>query len=325
MRQKVSITSPIDMFDVQITQRQDEAEDIISLELRACGDTALPRFEAGAHIDIEVHPGCVRQYSLFNDPGNTGAYKLGILKEVASRGGSSGIHETFAIGQRVRISPPRNTFSLVLDATRTVLVAGGIGITPLLSMAYSLHAAGKAFKLHYCCRTRNKAAFLNLLAQAPFASQVHLHTDDGAEAQRLTPDRDLDHIEGSHLFVCGPEGFANFILDSGKAQGWPDSSLHVERFSAHVDITGDTFELRAARSGLTLIVPKDKSIAQVLLDAGVNVSLSCEQGVCGTCITRVLSGQADHRDMILTDEEKAQGDMTVCCSRALTPVLTLDI
>jgi len=296
------------------------------LDLQALAGQNLPPFEAGAHVDVQVNDSCVRQYSLCNDPADSSIYRLGVLLEPKSRGGSAGVHKDFQVGRNIRISRPRNAFPLDEAANRSMLVAGGIGITPILAMAWRLHGLGHDFDLHYCCRTRARAAFLTALAQAPFADRVHLHFDDDGDAQRLNPDQALRFAPGQHLYVCGPQGFADFILDRSTHLGWPKAALHVERFSADVEVAGSRFELRAERSGLTLTVPEDKSIAQVLLEAGVDVSLSCEQGVCGTCITRVLSGKPDHRDLILTDEEKKLGqEMTICCSRSLTPVLTLDI
>lgn len=319
--------SPQDSWlEARILGRKAETDRIISLELAATGSVPLPPFTAGAHIDVEVYPGCVRQYSLCGDPAETGIYRLGILRDPASRGGSDAIHAHFQPGQLIRISPPRNLFPLEEGARCHILVAGGIGVTPMLAMAHRLAALGADFDLHYCCRSAPAAGFPDVLSLPAFAGRVRWHFDDASPPERFDSARDMPWAAGSHLYVCGPAGFMDFVLEAARAQGWPPEAVHSERFSAEVQTGGGGFELRAARSGLTLTVPEDKTIAEVLKAAGVPVTLSCEQGVCGSCLTRVLEGVPDHRDMILTDEERASGqEITICCSRALTPSLTLDI
>ncbi len=316
-----------DLLNVMIARRTDEAEGIISLELVPLPGKHLPTFGAGAHIDVHIRPGLVRQYSLSNNPEDADRYVTGILREPNSRGGSEAVHATFVEGALIQIGQPRNNFPLLESAGHSVLLAGGIGVTPILAMAWRLHTLGASFELHYCVRTEARAAFKALLADAPFRGRVALHIDDGPAEQRFDFEKHTPSFHaGAHLYACGPGGFMNYITESAKRRGWTPDHVHMEFFSANVDVTGDAFEVYAARSGLTITVPSDKTIAEVLLEHKVEVPLSCEQGVCGTCLTTVLEGIPEHRDLYLTDSEKMKNDrMTVCCSRAATHRLVLDI
>jgi vanillate O-demethylase ferredoxin subunit len=209
------------------------------------------------------------------------------------------------------------------------LLAGGIGVTPILAMAQTLHASGNAFDMHYCGRSTSRMAFLEQLRQSPFAAQVHVHTDDGVPEQKFDAARVLAQpSEDTHLYVCGPAGFMSHVLETAHSLGWHDAQLHREYFAGAVTATDSdaSFEVRVASTGLTCQVPKGKSIVEVLLLHGVEVPVSCESGVCGTCLTRVLDGTPDHRDTYLTDAERAANDQfTPCCSRALSPLLVLDL
>ena len=315
------------MLQARIINRREEAEGIVSLQLESAGAAPLPPFEAGAHVDVHVAPGLVRPYSLCNDPRERGRYQLGVLREPASRGGSSGIHAGFDVGRTVTLGAPRNNFRLNEEARHSVLCAGGIGITPLMAMAWRLHALGASFELHYCSRTLARTAFRRLLRDAPFARQVHLHLDDGAAVQRFDAATVLaGPAAGRHLYACGPAGFMAHVTGEATRLGWAGGQVHVEHFSAQVDSAGAAFSVHAARSGVTVDVPPGRSMAQCLLAQGVVLPLSCEQGVCGTCITGVLEGQPDHRDECLTPEERASNRLvTPCCSRALSPRLVLDV
>ena len=321
------MTSNHETIEAKITRRTDEAEGIIALELQAANGAPLPGFDAGAHIDVEVAPGLIRQYSLANAPGETHRYLLGILRDPASRGGSEGIHQNFTEGRVVKIGAPRNNFPLLETAQKTILLAGGIGVTPMMAMAQRLAAIGADFEFHYCARSRSRAGFLDFLAQSSFADRVHLHFDDEAEAQKFDLAGTLGKPEpGKHVYICGPTGFIDFTKNGALAAGWASANVHVEYFGATVEISGDVFTVVAKKSGITCVVPADKSISSVLIEHGVDVPISCEQGVCGACLTNVLEGTPDNRDFYLTDEEKAEGkQMTICCSRSKTPALVLDI
>jgi len=317
----------LSFFPVTIAGRRDEADGIISLEVVSADGTPLPPWAAGAHVDVDCGA-TVRQYSLCNDPQERGRYRLGILREPASRGGSSAIHDTFHIGRTIMIGPPRNTFALREDARASILLAGGIGVTPLLAMAYRLHGLGADFHLHYCTRTPARTAFAGELAQAAFADRVHVHHDDGAPQQLFDFDRALPPAAPDiHLYVCGPGGFMDFVTGAARRTGWPEDQIHLEYFSNdRVDVAGGAFSVTLARSGRTLSVPPEKTILHVLQENGISVPISCEQGVCGTCLTAVIEGRPDHRDLYQTDAEKAANThITVCCSRAHTPSLVLDL
>ncbi|WAJ39154.1 PDR/VanB family oxidoreductase [Pseudomonas sp. GOM7] len=316
------------MIEVIIRAMRLEAEGILGLELVAADGAPLPPFEAGAHIDLHLPNGLIRQYSLCNDPAERQRYRIAVLRDAASRGGSQAVHESLRIGQRLSIGAPRNLFALDEQAPRSLLLAGGIGITPLLSMAWRLHALGADFELHQCVRSGKLAAFAERLASAPFAAHTHLHRDDGDAAQKLDlPALLAAEPAGSQLYVCGPNGFMEYVLDSARAQGWAEERLHREYFAApEAESGGGAFTLRIASSGLELQVPEDRTALEVLEDAGFDIPVSCGQGICGTCLTRVVDGQPEHRDLFLSEEEKARNDQfTPCCSRSRSACLVVDL
>lgn len=318
----------MDELQVRVLRKTPLAQDIVALELARADGGALPAFSAGAHVDLHLPGGLVRQYSLCNDEREAGRYRIAVLREPASRGGSAAVHEAVAEGALLRISAPRNHFPLQ-RASRTLLLAGGIGITPLLAMAQRLAAIEADFALHYCTRTPARCAFADEIAAAPWAKRAHLHFDDGPPDQRLDLAALLAQPEpDTHVYVCGPAGFIDHVLDTARAQGWPEAQLHKEYFGAAPQAaSGDgSFAVRIASSGLTCTVAPGQSVVQALAAQGVEIMVSCEQGVCGTCLTRVLEGECEHRDLYLTDEEKAAHDQfTPCCSRARTPLLVLDL
>lgn len=319
------------LMDVRVRARRDEAEGICSFELEALDGQPLPQFDAGAHIDVHVRGGVVRQYSLCGDPQERRHWRIGVLRDPASRGGSAGMHEAVPVGTLLRVSAPRNLFGLI-DAPHSLLVAGGIGVTPILSMAQQLHREGKTFELHYCARSPARMAFRDEIASATFADRARFYfDDDGRGAAGFDAAATLKAAPaGAHLYVCGPNGFMAHVLDAARAAGWPEERLHREHFAASTgaqDRTGDRpFVLRLARSGATLEVPADRSALQVLLDHGIGLNFSCESGVCGSCITPLLEGLPEHRDTCLLDSERADNRLfTPCCSRARTPELVLDL
>jgi len=315
------------MIEVLIAKRETQARDVIVLDLVAADGAVLPSFTPGAHVDVEIEPGLTRQYSLCGDPAETRHYRIGVLRDPKSRGGSERIHARFDAGQTIRIGEPRNLFPLDAGAAQSVLLGGGIGITPMIAMAHALYAAGQPFALHYCARGRESAAFVEELARAPFADRVHLHFDAGEGTAPFDPARDLpDPGQGAHVYCCGPTGFMEFMRESALARGYAAEALHQEFFSAEVDASGDSFEVELARSGTTVTVAEGQSIVAALATVGVKVDVSCEQGICGTCACDVLSGTPDHRDSYLTDDEKADNDqIMLCCSRAKSPRLVLDL
>lgn len=314
-------------LDVIVVSRSEPAEGIVVLDLAADGGASLPPFEPGAHVDVHLGPDLVRQYSLSGDPADRARYQLGILLAEGSRGGSAAIHRDIRAGDRLRIGVPRNLFPLEPAASDTILIGGGIGITPLLAMARHCAANAKPFTLHYCARSRAKAAFLAELESAPLGPHARLHFDDGGDPQRFVPARDLPPAAvGIHLYVCGPAGFMDWVIGEAHRLGYPEAQIHREYFEADVDMSGGAFDLTLAKSGKSLTVPAGMPIVKALAGIGIKVDVSCEQGICGTCMCTVLDGVPDHRDNYLTDEEKAANDqILVCCSRSKTPTLTLDL
>lgn len=317
-------------LEVVITDRRVEGEGIVALDLGAKDGSELPKFEPGAHIDVFLAPGLVRQYSLCGSAATTSRYRIAVLREAPSRGGSAYVHDRLYTGETLRIGRPRNHFPLHGTAGLSVLLAGGIGVTPILCMADQLHRLGAEFRVHYCARSAQRAAFLTGIANSAFASRVRFHFDDGPAEQRMNLEEAIGtYRQEAHLYVCGPAGFMRAALDWASGSGWPQASVHHETFAAPIpdeSSADQAFTIRLKRSGLTLRVPPDKSIVQVLQEAGIAIDVSCEQGFCGTCVTAVLEGEPDHRDSVLTDEERARNNqLTPCCSRSKTPFLTLDL
>lgn len=313
---------------VKVLRKKQEALDIASFELVKPDGSALPGFSAGSHIDVQVPGGLSRQYSLCNDAAEQHRYRIAVLRDPASRGGSTGMHDALKEGDTLQISEPRNHFPLV-HAERTLLFAGGIGVTPLLSMAQRLAHIGADFRMHYCTRSAERTAFRDEIAASAYADRVEFHHDDGDAAQKLQLEQVIAKPQaGTHLYVCGPTGFIDWVLKTAERLGWPKDQVHLEYFgAAPQDTAGDrAFQVKVASSGETYEVGANETVVQALQKHGIEILTSCEQGVCGTCITRVLQGECDHRDLYFTDEEKAQNDQfTPCCSRAKSPLLVLDL
>ncbi len=312
-------------LQVRVAAITGEATDIVSLELRPVDGGPLPGFQAGAHVDLLLPGLPARQYSLCNPPGETDRYLIAVLREPDSRGGSRHIHERVAVGDLLAISPPKNHFALEPSAARSLLLAGGIGVTPLMAMAESLAAGGADWQMHYCARSRDRMAFAGRLAADRFAGRVHLHLDDGPPAQRLAlPGLLAGRGAADHLYVCGPTGFLDWVKGAALAAGWPEAAVHTEYFSGTVEHRdGDEgFEIEVEGSGQIVPVAKGQTALDALLGAGIDVPNSCTEGVCGMCMTPVRDGIPDHRDQFLTAAERARNDHFMpCCSRAQTPRL----
>jgi ferredoxin-NADP reductase len=304
-----------------------EAQDIISVELRPASGVTFPPFTPGAHIDLHLPNGLVRSYSLCNRAGESGRYVIGVLKDQSSRGGSKAVHETLRVGTALTISAPRNHFPLVEDAKHTVLVAGGIGITPLLSMARRLASLARSYELLYFARSRQAAAFGDVLAE--LGAKVHWHFDDQAggppDLRNLLAQRKAD---GTHYYACGPTPKLDAFEADCQALGL--SHAHLERFSAKpVEAASDarsSYSVELRRSGITFDVPAGKTLHKKLIELKIDVPWSCEEGICGSCETRVLEGQVDHRDMVLTPAEQADNKvLMVCVSGCTSERLVLDL
>jgi vanillate O-demethylase ferredoxin subunit len=316
-------------LSVRVARRTVEAEGICSFELVGTDGGLLPSFAAGSHVDVQVPGGLTRQYSLCNDPTETHRYLIAVLRDAASRGGSAAVHDLLKEGDVLTISAPRNHFGLAHEAKKHLLLAGGIGVTPILCMAERLANTGVDFAMHYATRAPERTAFRQRIAASAFAARVQFHYDNGDAAQKLDLQKLLSQPEnGTHLYVCGPKGFMDAVLNTARAAGWPEAQIHYEFFGAEVAKSDSdaSFEIKLASSGRIVMVPKDQTVVQALAAAGVDIMISCEQGVCGTCLTRVLEGVPDHKDSYLTPEEQAANDQfTPCCSRSKTPQLVLDL
>jgi vanillate monooxygenase ferredoxin subunit len=315
---------------VRITSKREVARDVNAFELADPEGHPLPAFSAGAHIDVHLGDGLTRQYSLCNSPNEQHRYLIGVLREPASRGGSIAMH---ALNESalVEISEPRNHFPLAHDATHSILLAGGIGVTPILCMAERLAHTEASFELHYCTRELARAAFRERLDAPHLGRQSRLYFDNGPADERIDLPKVLGTpAKGKHVYVCGPGGFIEAVLEHSRELGWDSANVHREYFAAArsgaVAHSDRPFQVKLASSGRVIDVAAGESVARALDNAGVTLATSCEEGVCGTCLTRILSGEPDHRDVFLTDEERRANDQFLpCCSRSNSPMLVLDI
>ena len=319
-------------FQVRLRAITFEAERILGFELVPLAPAQrLPAFTAGAHIDLHLNTPdgpLVRSYSLLNDPQETHRYRIGVNRDAKSRGGSEYVHAALRAGDVLTISEPRNNFPLDESAPFNMFIAGGIGITPMLGMIARSQALGTPWRLHYAARTRSQAGFLDLLAA--YRDQPAAHLDivfDQEPGGRMLDLQRLvnDMPAGAHVYCCGPlpmlEAFERATA------GLPPERVHREYFAAkEAAATDGGFTVELARSGKTLDVPPGKSILDCLIDIRIEPPFSCREGICGTCEVRVIEGIPDHRDLVLTDAERAANDrMMVCCSGAKSSRLVLDL
>lgn len=316
-------------LELRLACKRVEAKGVCSFEFVDPRGRKLPPWTPGAHVDVHIAPGMVRQYSLCGDPRDRSRYLIAVQRSTSSHGGSSAMHEGLQPGTRMKIGLPRNHFPLAGNAAHTVLLAGGIGITPLIAMAESLAAAGASFELHYCARSAEQAAFLERLGDPHIRSRVRLHFSHGK--QRVDMEKLLPAFaEGLRLYICGSGGFTDAALGACARRGWPDDAVSTERFapqpSAGSAADDRPFELVIASSGRVLHVPRGQSALDALRAAGFTIPSSCEQGLCGTCICGVLEGEPEHRDQCLSAQARKANDcFTPCCSRARSERLTLDL
>lgn len=310
----------------RIERREKAAEGVVTLELTSEDGRPLPPFSAGDHVDVTLPNGLVRQYSLCGDPSSHARWRLAIQRDPKSRGGSELVHDAVRAGDSIAVGYPRNNFRLNDRAPRSLLIAGGIGITPILAMGYRLSRLGRDFSLHYLARDRSRAAFADELEAGPFSRQVTLHFDGGDKTRQLDLRALLDEARDAEVYVCGPAGLIEAVSAVHTQLGLSAQRLHVERFSAETDSSGPAFEIEARRSGRIIAVPEDVTMAEALAEAGIQANVSCGQGVCGTCLTAVLQGTPDHRDSFQTKAEKETGaQVALCCSRAKGARIVLDI
>lgn len=311
---------------LRVAAKTGETADACSFELVHPRGRALPRFAAGAHLDVHIAPGLVRQYSLCNDPAESHRYQICVLKTEDSRGGSRAMHDVVRQGDLLRVSLPRNHFPLEASARRSLLFAGGIGITPILSMAEHLDRAGADFALHYCSRSAAATPFRERIAAARFAGKVSFYHNEGGKRADLA--RLIGVSEpGTHLYVCGPAGFMDAVIGTALAQGWDEEQLHREYFTGSAAQGPQApFDVRIASTGKVIHIASGTTVVAALASHGVLIPTSCGQGVCGTCVTGVLEGEPDHRDRVLSRKQQSRNDcFTPCCSRARGARLTLDL
>jgi vanillate O-demethylase ferredoxin subunit len=304
-----------------------EAEGVHSFELAPTSGAPLPAVQAGAHVDVQLPGGLLRQYSLAGDPADRSHWFLGVLREAAGRGGSRAMHDSLRVGDVVQVSAPRNAFALAPEATHSILLAGGIGITPLKAMAHQLARDGRSFELHLCARTPRHAAFFDTLRSVVSAGCLHLHCDGGNPARGLGIGGLLqEQSPGTHVYFCGPPGFMQAC--SAATAHWQPGTVHSEHFKAPEPATppmpAGSFEVLLSRRGVRVQVQPAQSIVQALEVAGVIVPTSCQAGLCGSCKTSYTAGEVEHNDYILSDDDHRHC-MTPCVSRARSPLLVLDL
>jgi vanillate O-demethylase ferredoxin subunit len=320
------VTGAAQLLTVQVADVRAEACDVMTLELRAIGAEQLPPFDPGAHIDVHLPNGLLRHYSLTNDWRERDRYVIGVGRAADSRGGSAFVHGSVRAGMQLKISAPKNNFPIDSAAERYLFIAGGIGITPIMAMIRWCVAQEKPWRLIYAVRSRQRAAFYEQLSKLAKAS-AQFHFDDEQGEVLDVARAAASWASGERIYCCGPTPLMEAVKSA--TQHLPGDTVRFEFFTApepDPDQTSDSFSVRLERSGAEFVVPADKSILEVLEENGIEVPFSCREGLCGTCVTPVCSGEPDHRDYVLTDEERASGKlMTICCSRSKSSSLTLDL
>lgn len=311
---------------LRVTRKQNLARDIHLFELQDPEGAPLPAFTAGAHLPIQVPCGLMRHYSLCSDPQDTQRYEIAVKREDNGRGGSRSLVDGVSAGDLVMVGAASNQFALSDKARSFILVAGGIGITPMRSMVAALQAEGlRKFRLYYFSRDSEGAAFLAELTAGESAGAVIAHHDHGDPVRSYDLWKIFEKVvPGAHIYCCGPRGLMDAVRDM--TGHWPDSAVHFESFGADTQARADDkpFEVLLQRSGQRLTVGEKETILAAVRQAGANVASSCESGTCGSCKVRLLEGEADHRDLVLLDEERS-GHIMVCVSRARSARLVLDL
>lgn len=317
-----------DALSLQVERIQQETDRVKSFRLRAADGKELPAFLPGAHLRVKVKlpdgSDAKRHYSLLYNPNDRSSYEIGVLKEPEGRGGSLYLHEHIHEGDVLEIQIPKNAFPMTKLANHSILIAGGIGITPILAMLHSLSSTKQSFEIHYSARELTGLAFRDRVEQLA-GDKAQFYTSRGPNSRRLDLEQLLAKPEpGVHVYMCGPRGMINAVREIASAQGWALSQIHFESFGAQPLADDQAIRVHLAKSNQTITVPADRTILDMLLDAGVSVPHDCKRGECTMCTTRVLSGEPDHRDLCLSAEEKGSS-MCVCVSRALGEELRLDL
>ncbi len=313
------------MMSLRLSQKDEVAQGIVSFELRHPDGLDLPPFTCGGHLSLEVPNGMLRKYSLSNDPAETDRYVITVKRETAGRGGSISLHDDTKIGDLLQVGPLQNDFELVPNAAGYIFVAGGIGITPILSMIHHLtNEGGPRFKLYYLSRNPETTAFREMLTTPAMRGRVVVHHDEGdpANAYDLWPV--FERPTSAHVYCCGPRLLMDAVRDM--TGHWSAKAIHFEAFSDATAARADNvaFQVELARSGDVIDVPANVTLLDALRAHGCEVASSCESGTCGSCRTGLLDGDVDHRDLALTDEERARAIM-VCVSRGTSGTIVLDL
>jgi reductive dehalogenase len=305
--------SPVLQMEIESVNRLTDT--ITHYVLRAADGSALPEWEAGAHVDVVISPDKIRQYSLMGNPGDRHRYEIAVLRETDGSGGSVLLHRIFTMGRKLFVSRPINHFALEASAQHSILMGGGIGLTPMLAMAHSLYGNGRSFDLHYSVSTRASAAFAPLMQNVAWLDRMHLHISD--EGTRADFDRILKpHGRGTFVYACGPEAYLSSVLDAAKRAGIPKDARRVEYFSVpdRPDLENHPFVV-ALKDGRRISVRSDQSAAEALLAEGIAIDLKCADGLCGVCRCGVLAGDVEHRDFVLSKAQR-RDSMILCQSRA---------
>ncbi len=314
------------MIPLRVTRAEPAANRIQLFEFKHPKGELLPEFSPGAHILLRVPNGATRKYSLCNDPIERDHYVIAVKRDATGQGGSVSMVDRVRTGDEIRVAPPRNDFALKENRAGYIFIAGGIGITPILSMVRHLHSTGGArFRLYYLSRSPETTAFLDELSGPQFRGQVKIHHDFGDPAKSLDLWPILEQAKGAHLYCCGPRSLMQAVRDM--TGHWSSAAVHFESFvdGASTHKADDrAFKVRLARSGDVVTVPADLSIMDAVRRHGHQVPSSCESGTCGTCKTKLISGDVDHRDLVLSDAERADHIM-LCVSRARSGDIVIDL
>lgn len=316
------------LHTVVVARKATEAYNMASFELVPADEQPLPGFTPGSHIDVTLPNGLIRQYSLLNSASERNRYCIGVWKDANSRGGSKALHLDIQEGDRLQVSRPRNRFKIPKNTTRALLLARGIGVTPMLSIADTLKAKTIPFELHYVFALMSPDSFRATIDASSFAENTRFYKESSEDNQLLkAADVLADRPDDTQLFICGVDWWQDPIIALAKQKGFTEDRIHVERFTAKAAaaLLDKVFDVKIASTGTSYKITGDKSVTACLEEAGVKIQTSCEQGMCGTCKTKVLEGEIDHRDKRLSAEQRAQGYFLPCVSRAKGDTLLLDL
>lgn len=316
------------LHTVVVARKAIEAYNMASFELVPADEQPLPGFTPGSHIDVTLPNGLIRQYSLLNSASERNRYCIGVWKDANSRGGSKALHLDIQEGDRLQVSRPRNRFKIPKNTARALLLARGIGVTPMLSIADTLKAKNIPFELHYVFALMSPDSFRATIDASSFAGNTTFYKESREDNQLLkAADVLADRPDDTQLFICGVDWWQDPIIALAKQKGFAEERIHVERFTAKAAaaLLDKVFDVKIASTGASYKITGDKSVTACLEEAGVKIQTSCEQGMCGTCKTKVLEGEIDHRDKRLSAEQRAQGYFLPCVSRAKGDTLLLDL